>query len=230
MKRVTICVLASILFVLIPFLSEGSQTKGIKVIIKDASGRKVGLYKESHALVIGVSDYTAGWPKLEMVPDEIDQVETALKGQGFHVVKVMNPTSDQLSEAFEDFIDKYGFDENNRLLFFYSGHGHSRKGGRKGYLVPSDAPDPRYDENEFLRKAIGMNRVITWAREIEAKHVLFLFDSCFSGTVFKARALPTIPPHISDFTSRPVRQFISAGSARKKCIYALIYPCIERGR
>ena len=58
-----------------------------------------------------------------------------------------------------------------------------------------------------------MNRILTWSREIEAKHALFLFDSCFSGTVFKAKALPKIPPHISDVTSRPVRQFISAGSA-----------------
>lgn len=58
-----------------------------------------------------------------------------------------------------------------------------------------------------------MGRILTWARDIEAKHALFLFDSCFSGTIFKAKALPKIPPHISDVTSRPVRQFISAGSA-----------------
>ncbi|MEE8435894.1 MAG: formylglycine-generating enzyme family protein, partial [bacterium] len=52
----------------------------------------------------------------------------------------------------------------------------------------------------------------TWAREIEAKHALFLFDSCFSGTIFKTRALP-VPRHISDKTAKPVRQFITAGSA-----------------
>ena len=32
--------------------------------IKTQSGEEVGLYEESHALVIGVSDYTAGWPRL----------------------------------------------------------------------------------------------------------------------------------------------------------------------
>ncbi len=42
---------------------------------------------------------------------------------------------------------------------------------------------------------------------------MFLFDSCFSGTIFKTKALPKHPPHISHITSRPVRQFISAGSA-----------------
>ena len=213
MKKVRIFGFITILIVFLPFLSSGSETKGIKVIVKDTSGRQVALYKGSHALLIGISNYTAGWPKLESVPHEINKVEDVLKKRGFHVVKVMNPTSDELNEAFEDFIDTYGFDEGNRLLFFFSGHGHTRKGGKKGYLVPADAPDPRYDEKGFARKAIGMNQILTWSREIESKHALFLFDSCFSGTVFKAKALPKIPPDISDVTSRPVRQFISAGSA-----------------
>jgi uncharacterized caspase-like protein len=182
MKKITILGLIVILITFLPFLSSGSDTRGIKVIVKDSSGRKVALYKESHALLIGISDYTAGWPKLESVPHEINKVEAALKKQGFHVVKVMNPTSDELNEAFEDFIDTYGFDEGNRLLFFFSGHGHTRKGGKKGYLVPADAPDPQYDEKGFARKAIGMNQILTWSREIEAKHALF-----YSTAVFRVR-------------------------------------------
>ena len=174
----------------------------------------MGLYKGSYALVIGVSDYkTREWPDLESIPSEIRQVASALKAQGFHVKKVMNPTSRQLKKAFEDFIDQYGFDENNRLVFFFSGHGYTRKGGRKGYLVPTDAPDPRSDEKGFARKALNMSQVMFWCRRIEAKHALFLFDSCFSGAIFKVKALPSHPPHISDYTARPVRQFITAGSA-----------------
>ena len=213
MRRINICILFIVSFVFLTPLSQAAQTKGLKVVIKDQSGRKVGLYKGSYALVIGVSNYTAGWPKLESVPDEIDRIETALKKQGFHVVKVLNPSSEQLENAFEDFIDKYGFDKDNRLIFFFSGHGYTRLRGKKGYLVPIDAPDPRYDDKGFARKAVAMGQILAWSRQIEAKHALFLFDSCFSGTIFKAKALPKIPPHISDVTSRPVRQFISAGSA-----------------
>ena len=80
--------------------SLAAKQRGITVVIKDTSSRKVGLYKGSHALLIGVSNYTAGWPKLESVPDEINRVEAALKKQGFQVVKVINPSSEQLSEAF----------------------------------------------------------------------------------------------------------------------------------
>jgi len=47
------------------------------------------------------------------------------------------------------------------------------------------------------------------------KHVLFLFDSCFSGSVFKTKDLPKIPAQISRAAALPVRQFITAGSANE---------------
>ncbi|OQY43753.1 MAG: hypothetical protein B6240_11770 [Desulfobacteraceae bacterium 4572_87] len=195
--------------------AAASDGRGLQIVpIKDRAGRDVGIYKGSYALLVGVSDYTTReWPDLESIPSEISQVASALKAQGFHVKKVMNPTSRQMKKAFEDFIDQYGFDANNRLIFFFSGHGYTRKGGRKGYLVPADAPDPRSDEKGFSRKALNMSLVMAWCRRIEAKHALFLFDSCFSGAIFKVKALPSHPPHISDYTARPVRQFITAGSA-----------------
>lgn len=216
MKKRIIFGLISTLLLSLPLLSLGAQTKGIiKVIIKDTSGREVGLYKGSHALLIGANNYTVGWPKLHSVPDEIKQVEAILKSQGFHVVNVMNPTGEELSRAFEDFIDLYGFDQNNRLLFFFSGHGYTRKDGQKGYLVPTDAPNPNKDMVGFLRRALPMNQILAWSRQVEAKHALFLFDSCFSGTVFKAKDLPERPPHISRATTLPVRQYITAGDARE---------------
>ncbi len=58
-----------------------------------------------------------------------------------------------------------------------------------------------------------MNQILAWSRQVDAKHLLFMFDSCFSGTVFKARATPSQPPYITDATLRPVRQFITAGDA-----------------
>ncbi len=46
--------------------SSAMASRGIvPVSIKGKSGNEIGLYKESHALVIGVSDYTNGWQDLE---------------------------------------------------------------------------------------------------------------------------------------------------------------------
>jgi formylglycine-generating enzyme required for sulfatase activity len=194
-------------------LCHGARSKGIEVVIADAAGQRVGLYQGSYALLVGISDYTAGWPDLGSVPGELNRVEAVLKKQGFEVVKVMNPDSRGLKQAYEDFIGRYGYIPENRLLFFFSGHGHTRKGGTKGYLVPTDAPNPRRDEQGFLRKALPMNMILAWSRQLEARHALFLFDSCFSGTVFKAKALPDTPPHITRATALPVRQYITAGDA-----------------
>ena len=210
MRRLTIVIGLLLCFV----YAVHAETRGLGVVpIKNASGKTVGIYSGSYALILGVADYTEGWPKLPSVIGETRQIEKVLTAKGFLVTRVLNPDDMRLENAFKVFIEKYGYDRNNRLLFYFSGHGYSRKKGAKGYLVPTNAPDPRKREKDFLRKALPMSQVLAWCRQIEAKHVIFLFDSCFSGTIFKTRALPEIPPYISDITSRPVRQFITAGDA-----------------
>ena len=195
------------------FLScvDAHASRGLTVV--GQGGQKVGSFTGSYALLIGVSDYRAGWPKLESVPGELAKVEAALKAQGFSVQKVVDPDGKGLQRAFEDFIDKYGYGKDNRLLFYFSGHGHTMDGGSKGYLVPVDAPDPRQDEINFRRKALDMTLILAWSRQMTSRHALFLFDSCFSGTIFKTKALPDTPPHITAMTAEPVRQFLTAGSS-----------------
>jgi len=190
-----------------------AQSRNITVSVKDARGREVGGYAGSYALLVGVSHYTSGWPSLESVPSELADIRKALEGQGFKVTMVTDPDSQKLQGAFRDFISEYGYDADNRLLFYFSGHGYSLDDGNKGYLVPADAPDPRADKKNFLRKALDMTQLLAWSRQMTARHALFLFDSCFSGAIFKTRALPKEPPYITTATALPVRQFITAGSA-----------------
>ncbi|MBF0466738.1 MAG: caspase family protein, partial [Nitrospirae bacterium] len=168
--------------------------RGVTIKIKDDSGKEVNLYGESHALVIGVSDYQSGWPKLPGVAGDVEVVKKLLVGQGFEVVTVMNPERDKLLRAFDDFIQKYGSKTENRLLFYFAGHGHTVKksyGEDMGYIVPVDAPRPDKNRAGFLAKAIDMQQIESFAKRIDAKHALFLFDSCFSGSIFDmTRAVP----------------------------------------
>jgi hypothetical protein len=117
MRRI-LCWLFSFTF-LLPLSAHAAETRGVKrVEIKTQAGELVGLYEQSHALVIGVSDYTAGWPDLESVTKDVQEVSAALEGQGFNVVRVLNPTKRELAAAFGDFIDEYSYDPENRLLFY----------------------------------------------------------------------------------------------------------------
>ena len=201
-------------FVLWSF-STSAQTRGIsKVELQIPNGERIQLYSQSHALII-VSEYqNSAWGELDSVPRDVREVKKALEGQGFNVETILNPTKQDMDDRIEQFIGDYGYERNNRLLFYYSGHGYTqeRDGRQFGYLVPSDAPNPLTDEKGFFRKSLKMTRVLSWAKEIESKHTLFVFDSCFSGSVLRSRA-QSVPEDISYSTSKPVRQFISAGNA-----------------
>jgi len=205
-----------IIFAELFFCSQlyAKSMRSISIRIKNKSGDyDKKLYSGSYALLIGVSNYLH-WPDLPGVKDDIEAVKVALETNGFLVVKVMNPNKDQMEDAFEKFINNYGNKQDNRLLFYFAGHGHTIKpkyGGEPlGYIVPKEAPNPNRDPRGFKSKAFSMQRIEEYALTIDSKHALFLFDACFSGSIFSlSRA---IPEHISYKTAKPVRQFITSGN------------------
>ena len=194
--------------------SKGSEITDKAIEITDKAGKPTVIYEESHALVIWAGNYQH-WSQLNNVGTEAKKVVKTLEKRGFQVTVVDNPTGSELKSAIEDFFVNYGYKPDNRLVIFFTGHGHTRN-QTKGYLVPVDAPDPTSISNEpdFLNTAFSMQRMMFWAKEIEAKHVLFVFDSCFSGTLFKTKAPPKIEnAYVRDVMAKPVRQFITAGDA-----------------
>ncbi|MFH1937760.1 MAG: caspase family protein, partial [Bacteroidota bacterium] len=204
--------LISLIFLVVLSGSLCSQDRGMKPVQVPLDGKTTTLYSNSHALVIGASDYHSGWTQLPGVRDEINLVKSALERNGFAVEVVMNPTTDQLYKAFTDFISNYGQEVDNRLLFFFAGHGYTLKttyGEELGYIVPVNAPNPNYDPSGFQNKSMEMAQVEIFARRLQAKHALFVFDACFSGSLFSnTRAIPEI---ITYKTTLPVRQFITSG-------------------
>ena len=195
-----------------------AQSRGLEpVAVSDRGGQRVLAYDESHALLIGISNYSGGWSRLPGVETDLREVRSALEAHGFAVTVVRDPDLAGLDAAFRGFIARVGHKPNARLLVYFAGHGHTERltyGGEMGYLVPRDAPDPRKDRSGFVAGAMSMRTIDTFARSIEAKHALFVFDACFSGAVFSpTRALPEV---IQAKTAQPVRQFITSGTAEQK--------------
>ena len=212
MKRLILCI--ALLF---PGLSLLAQERGMKPVQVRIEGTPTTLYQQSHALLIGISKYTNGWNSLPGVSRDIPRVKTTLENNGFQVEVVMNPSNkDELDNAFSGFITKYGDKRDNRLLIYYAGHGHTIKtdwGGELGYIVSADAPLPSRDNySPFQRKAMEMAQIDIYAKRIQSKHVLFIFDACFAGTIF-SEDRSGVPEYISYNTLKPVRQFITSGSA-----------------
>jgi hypothetical protein len=208
MKRILVTI--ALLFLIVPQLFAG---RGIMIDIISESGEKILTYEKSYALLIGVSDYTNGWPDLPGVSSDIAKVADILENtHGFEIRKVFNPNSSELKAAFNNFINEYGLNENNRLLIYFAGHGYTMEkayGGDMGYIIPSDTPNPSRDKPGFIRKALDMQQIEVYAKRIEAKHAIFLFDSCFSGSIFNLSR--SAPANINEKTKYPVRQFITSG-------------------
>jgi hypothetical protein len=199
----------------LPMHSIVQSQRGLGVRINSKNGQEIDLYNESHALVIGVRKYTNGWRELPGVEKDVEAVSAVLRNQGFQVKVALNPTSAQLNEALNTFVSDQGLQERNRLLFYFAGHGHTEEladGRELGYIVPADAPLPGQNPQLFNRRSISMDDMEAKALRIRSKHALFIFDSCFSGSIFEVRGERYVPPEIESKTAAPVRMFITAGT------------------
>ncbi len=205
------------LLTFIPFLNSSAQTthRGVGVRIRNERGQveSVKLYEGSYALIIGAVNYRY-WAKLGGVRDDLPAVRSVLEKHGFKVEELLDPTGDDLLARINKFINDYGLYPDNRLLIYFSGHGYTEVSGdgRKfGYVVPVDAPKPSKDLIGFQQKALTMDELETAARRIRSKHALFVFDSCFSGTLV-SRGDIQVPRIIDYYAASPVRQFITSGA------------------
>jgi formylglycine-generating enzyme required for sulfatase activity len=195
-----------------------SQDRGAGVRVRynqDGVTREIKLYDASYALVIGMSVYQY-WPQLNGPKTDVEEVKKVLEEHNFKVETAFDLTGEQLKQRIEKFIGDYGLQVNNRLLVYFAGHGATTKtadGREFGYIVPIDAPQNTNDD-DFKRKAISMERLEGYAKQIETKHAMFVFDSCFSGKLVTRSEL--LPPAISEYLTRNIRQFITSGAANQK--------------
>jgi uncharacterized caspase-like protein len=219
--RLPIIALATALLVSILPASTGAQT-GIGVLdvwlkrreSADApNDQKVTLYEKSKALVIAIDHYDGrAWPQLSNGIRDAEEVAKGLSAQGFEVTLKKDLKSTDLDDVLRNFFIVEGSDPNARLLLWFAGHSETIDG--EAYLVPVDAPSPKLN-SDFRLKAISLRRFGEYMREANAKHVLAIFDSCFSGAVFNVtRWAP--PPAITLATTQPVREFISSGEAQQQ--------------
>ena len=214
--RIRTTILTIVLSLLFASALPAAQ-RGIKVSAQTPTGKSIPLYSGSYALVIGNGDYTNGWDPLPGAMRDVKDVARALKENGFNVTLKTNVTRNAFRQAFGRFFHKYGRNKTNRLFFYYAGHGYTQKmytGEDQGYLVMVDAPAPEKDPVGFDIASIDMQVVVTQAKKVKARHVLFMFDSCFSGAILNLRER-VVPETISDSISLPVRQFITAGRANE---------------
>ena len=192
-------------------ICKAENGRGIDIVIKDSKGNQVGLYEESHALVIGIDNYTKGWSRLTNAVKDADAIAEELEKQGFEVTLRKDLRGTALREELRQFFVIKGKNSEARLLLWFSGHGHTLDG--EGFLIPSDAPP--HTAGQFKVTSLHMRDFGGFVRLAKSKHVLSIFDSCFAGTIFNTRSgVPS--PAITRATVLPVRQFLTSGDANQQ--------------
>lgn len=217
-------------------LAQDSQP-GRLVVKPSDSPQPIELYRSSHALVIGIDNYSDGWTRLNKAVEDAVAIGGELERHGFNVrlvvdKKVRTASGRTVSEQridkaklvaeIEEFVYTQGREPDARLMIWFAGHGHTID--NIGYLVPSGAPNPLNEppalrsaaEATFRRHAVSMQRFSEYMREIKSRHVLTIFDSCFSGSGFGSRGSdPAVPDGfaITLAAKEPVRHRIASGDA-----------------
>lgn len=142
--------------------------------------------KKYHALLIAVQDYKdPSIPDLDQPLKDVTRLkEVLVKDYSFldeNVQVLADPDRNTLYAHLDELQSR--LDKGDNLLVFYAGHGIWDAQLEQGYWLPSDAePNKRssWISNGTLRDYIG---------GIPARHTLLITDACFSGGIFKSRAL-----------------------------------------
>jgi hypothetical protein len=182
-----------------------------KISATGRKGEKVVLYKDYHALVVGVGDYDK-WPKRPQAVKDAREVAEHLEKLGFQVRLVLDPTHKELKAALKEMAYQTGKEVDRAILFYYAGHGETQllpDKTRMGYLIPRDCPRLSEDSMGFASQAISMKEMEATSWKTTSRHLLMLFDANLSLSFFAL--LKAVPYDVRESSALPVRQYISAG-------------------
>ena len=128
------------------------------------------------ALLIGEADYRGGIPKLGSPLKDIEDIGTLYREQfGYEVQILRNADKAAIVRALNRLILQSG--PNDSVTVFYAGHGYVVEKTGRGYWIPARAAveDPKqWLSNQDIAKVL---------QNIQARQVLLVSDSCYSGTL-----------------------------------------------
>ena len=164
---------------------DGDRALGVVAELSHDSG-KLGTYR---ALIIGINDYED--TKIEDLKTAVNDAEAMAEvlheKYGFKVRLMLGSqaTRKGIYNALRNLAASAKPDES--VLIYFAGHGDLDRQYNDGWWIPVDAQAGNpitYLDNVQVQKAM---------RNMKARHVLLVSDSCYSGTLFgEARAMPPV--------------------------------------
>jgi uncharacterized caspase-like protein len=169
-------------------------------------------FANSYAIVVGIDNYPSPhWPKLNYAVADARAIARYLGAQGYEVITLyeQQATKQAILAAMQNTLAPR-LKTSDRVLVFFAGHGETETLGGKdrGYIVP-------YDGAKQSAGFISMEDLFAESSYMgDARHQLFIIDSCYGGLLANTRASvvdPGVPDYLSQITKRFARQAITAG-------------------
>ena len=159
-----------------------------------------------YAVVIGNAKYTNGLGPLPKAAVDASEVSKALSSVGFKVYCLLNLDRGNLANFVSFVVDE--IPERSEILFYYAGHGFSRRG--QNYLLPLTNFKIRRDKD---LEALGFAElaILDYLMITRPNYLVLLLDAC--------RGEVPIPDDARSTSPGPVRGFV-AGEMSGQRTYA----------
>ncbi|MBV3638576.1 caspase family protein [Bacteroides cellulosilyticus] len=141
-----------------------------------------------YLFTIAIDEYSdSHYPNLHNAKHDVERLVNILTNK--YSFEHINSLTDK-SATRENIIDKLNLlspllTKEDNLIIYYAGHGEQHPLSKKGFWVPFDA-------SEKVSDLIPNSTIIDLIEGMEAKHILLISDSCFSGT-FLTRTRSPLP-------------------------------------
>lgn len=172
-------------------------------------------YRKSRALIIGIDSYSdPQFSRLNQAETDAKSVASLLQSAKYKFqVKTLLGQEASRPTILEALNDLRSADVNDRILFYFAGHGYATSDNfsqEKGFIVCFDTEQGK----DFT--ALSLEDVIALCKYSHAKHIGFIFDACFSGQVLGLTRVS--PVSIQKYLTRRAYQVITAGAGDQTVI------------
>lgn len=161
-------------------------------------------YGRYYALVIGNNSYKK-LPKLNTAVEDAKAVAATLQNDyGFNVSLLTDASEEQVIGALAEL--RRTLTAKDNLLIYYAGHGWYDEGAERGYWLPVDAVSD--NQSHWISNA----DITDVLKAMQAKHVLVVADSCYSGSLTRGLAIGSgSSSYYEDIVARRARTVLTSG-------------------
>lgn len=180
-------------------------------------------FRRSIAFLTGVGRYSHISPQLDFVESDLSELRNFLLTDGGFDAVYEARDGNVTRELFDAYMRNYFSNPSgpagpeDRLLVYYSGHGGAHQNVEPYLLFQEATP------NDYSKNVLDVRDTFSWAKTIQAKHLLIILDSCYSGlSVDKPGPADAAIDLANALAEKPSGLLLTAGTGDEKA-YAVKY-------